>query len=247
MTVCERPAERDRIIVVVLAHRARVRQQHPSVIGRSGNAGLRKRPAKPARDIAGRGRACPASTSFITPIATTILLIEATRTGSSARDFAAPICGSATPSAKLAISPLRSKATPTSAWTGRPCGTVAQAARARPATTASTHARTYADGTSSATGAAVAVANRGTPAMTSRGDRGAAQRESGDDRNCCRGPDGNPARRQDDEERGGEGRGRDVQLTPHEDRRLAGENVADDPAGAGRQHAHAKAGTGATP
>src|SRR6476620_620288 len=65
------------------------------------------------------------------PIAVTILLTEATRTGSSmvTRRW---VCGSAMPSAKLATSAVRVKAIPTSAFTaGESGGTVAQAASAR--------------------------------------------------------------------------------------------------------------------
>src|SRR5437764_4897211 len=72
----------------------------------------------------------------MTPIAVTILLTEATRTGSSAvtRRFDR---GSAIPSAKLAISPRASNATPASAWTTAGGGaTVAQAVRGRPRTRA---------------------------------------------------------------------------------------------------------------
>src|SRR3954471_12088846 len=67
----------------------------------------------------------------MTPIAVTILLTEATRTGSSMVTGRLD-CGSAMPSAKLAMSLLRSKATPTSAWTGGVGdGTVAHPASAR--------------------------------------------------------------------------------------------------------------------
>src|SRR4051794_7619709 len=57
----------------------------------------------------------------MTPIAVTSLLTEATRTGSSIVTRR-PDWRSAMPSAKLATSPLRSNATPTSACTGGSAG-----------------------------------------------------------------------------------------------------------------------------
>ena len=51
-----------------------------------------------------------------------------------------------------------------------------------------------------------------------------------------------PSKRQPDEQAGGQRGGGHVELGPHQDRRLAGEHVADDPAGAGGQHAHGEGG-----
>src|SRR5438874_1487821 len=101
-----------------------------SVIGRSGKLGLRRlQPSQ--RETSEPRSSLPCSTSFITPMVVTILLTDATRTGSSGVTRR-PDCGSAIPSAKLASSPFASNATPTAACTGGSrCGTVVQPARTR--------------------------------------------------------------------------------------------------------------------
>ncbi len=141
-------------------------------------------------------------------------------------DEAAAICGSAMPSAKLAISPLRSKATPTSrVRPGGSRGTVAQAA--------SRSAR------KSEPAAHSGEPNRDRPAMTSRGRsprRAARSRRRSHDRRGR--PDAQSEQAQPDEQPGGERGGGDVEFGPHQDRRLAGEHVADDAADAGGHHAH---------
>ena len=105
-----------------------------SVIGRSGKAGLRRlHPSVSDTSLSRSSRPC--STSFITPIATTNLLIDAMRTGSSGVTVR-PVAGSATPSAKAPSSCSRSKATPTvAADSGECAGVVAQADSASDAAT----------------------------------------------------------------------------------------------------------------
>ena len=87
------------------------------VIGRFGKAGLRS--FQPSNFEASASRSSvPSSTSRITPIASTSLLIEAIRTGSSML-IARLVAGSAWPKVWVAMMPSRSKATRTRA-TGSP-------------------------------------------------------------------------------------------------------------------------------
>ena len=121
-----RPAERNRILVVMIADRAGVREELPKRDRPVGEGGLRRlQPSYAETSLS--SSSLPASTSFITPMVTTSLLTDATRTGSSGVT-ARPLCGSAIPSANAPISSLRSKATPASAsgrggsWIGRAGG-----------------------------------------------------------------------------------------------------------------------------
>ncbi len=84
-----------------------------NVIGASGKAGLRNRQPR-YRDTSASRSSLPASTSRITPMATTSLEIDATRAGSSAVTLR-PVARSATPATRTAVSPRLSKAMRTAA------------------------------------------------------------------------------------------------------------------------------------
>ena len=89
------------------------------VIGVSGKAGLRS--GMPSRSpTSSSSESVPASTSRSTAIAVTSLLIEAIRAGSST-PIARCVAMSARPSARVAVSPLRSKATRTRATGSAAC------------------------------------------------------------------------------------------------------------------------------
>ena len=66
------------------------------------------------------------------------------------------------------------------------------------------------------------------------------KRKTADDRNCRGNPDCGAEQRENDEQTGSERGGSNVELWPHQDRRFAGEHVADDPADARRHDAHRK-------
>ena len=74
--------------------------------------------------------------------------------------------------------------------------------------------------------------------MTTVRDRRSAQREAGDGGEDCRGPDCNTGEGKKNEQSRGERGGGDVELGPHQDRRLVGQNVAEDAAGASGQDPH---------